>query len=78
VGACTAPIILNLGTRWSRVFNLTPRPIYPEESTPVPTDQEIGRREKSLAPAWNRTPDRPAHKSVTTPTYAIPALKMLT
>jgi len=42
VGACIAPLILNLGTRWRRVFNLTPRPLYPEERIPVPTEQETG------------------------------------
>ena len=84
VGACITPLILDLGTRWRCVVNLTSRPLYPEESTPVPTEQETGwapviwtlcRKEKSLAPARNRTPDRPVHKSVTIPTYAMPALR---
>jgi hypothetical protein len=31
----TAPLILNLDTRWGRVVSLTPRPLYPGERTPV-------------------------------------------
>ena len=27
-----APLILNLGTRWRRVVNFTPRPLYPRET----------------------------------------------
>jgi len=39
---CIAPLILNLGTRWRRAVNLTPRPLYPEESSPVPNELETG------------------------------------
>jgi hypothetical protein len=63
----TAPLILNLGTRWKRGVSSTPRPLYPRGKSPrVPIGQEAGwtpervwtpwKREKSLASAGNRTP----------------------
>ena len=38
----TAPPILNLGTKWKRVTNFTPRPLYPRTRTAVTTDEEGG------------------------------------
>jgi hypothetical protein len=35
----TAPLILNISTRWP-VVNFTRRPFYPRESSPVPIEQE--------------------------------------
>jgi hypothetical protein len=32
----TPPLILNLGTRWRRVVNFTPRPLYLRKRIPVP------------------------------------------
>jgi hypothetical protein len=32
----------NLGTRWGWVVNSTPRPLYPQETNPVPTVYEAG------------------------------------
>jgi hypothetical protein len=34
------PLVLNLGTRWRRVVNFTPRQLYPRKRTPVPIEQE--------------------------------------
>jgi hypothetical protein len=31
-----APLILNLGVRWSWMLNITLRPFYPKEGTPLP------------------------------------------
>ena len=31
-----APLILNLGPRWRTMINVTPRPLYPLERTPLP------------------------------------------
>jgi hypothetical protein len=46
--------ILNLDTRWGWLVNTTLRPLYREETTPVPTEEEDGwifwRREKTLSP----------------------------
>ena len=36
-----APLILNLGTRWRRMVNFTPRLLYPRERTPVPTEGSV-------------------------------------
>jgi hypothetical protein len=70
-----APPILNLGVRWRCVVNIMPRPLYPREITPVPTEQKaerapelvetFWRREKSLAPTEFRTPDRQARSRIT-------------
>jgi hypothetical protein len=37
-----ATLTVNLGTRRRWVVNLTPRPLYPQERTPVPTEQKTG------------------------------------
>jgi hypothetical protein len=37
-----APFILNLDARWRRVINITPRPLYPHDRTPVPTGRRLG------------------------------------
>jgi len=34
-GIYISPLILNLGTRWRRVFNFTPRPLYSRETDHV-------------------------------------------
>jgi hypothetical protein len=37
--------IFNLGTTWEWVVNYTPRPLYPQEGTPVSTEQDaVGPR----------------------------------
>jgi len=48
-------------------INATPRPLYPRERDPVPTEQETGRAtgpvwtgEENLATTGIRSPDRPA------------------
>ena len=58
---------LNLGARQGRVFNATPRPLYPQESDQVPIVQEAGSAPVSvwtgaenLTPTDIRSPDRPA------------------
>jgi hypothetical protein len=38
----TTTLILNLDTRWRYVAKFTPRPLYPGERTPVPTEHEAG------------------------------------
>ena len=61
-----APLILKLGARWRSVVSLPPGPLYSRrKSPPVHTEQEadwapepvwtIGRSDKSLASAGNRT-----------------------
>jgi hypothetical protein len=43
------------------VINITPRLLQPREESPMPFVWERGWRwEKSLSPAWIRTPERPA------------------
>jgi hypothetical protein len=37
-----APLILNLGTRWRWVFNLSPRPFYPEKESRYPSNRRLG------------------------------------
>jgi hypothetical protein len=32
---CVAPLILNLGRKWWRMINATPRPLYPRDGTSV-------------------------------------------
>jgi hypothetical protein len=53
--------ILGLGTRWKWVISFTPLPLYPRGNNPqYPLDRRLGgprNREKSFAPAGNRTPD---------------------
>jgi len=34
----TRPVILNFGTRWWGVINITPQLFYPWETTTVPTE----------------------------------------
>jgi len=61
----TAPIFLCLGTKRKWVVNCRPQPLYPQERTPIPFEQEDGRapvpvwtywrREKLLAPSRVRT-----------------------
>jgi hypothetical protein len=36
------PFILNLGTGWRCVVNITPLLVYPRKITPVPSEYEIG------------------------------------
>jgi hypothetical protein len=65
----TVPLIRNLGTIW-RWVNFTPRPLYPQEKTPVPIEQKAGRAPESvwavlenrkyLAAAGIRTPNSPS------------------
>ena len=66
---------LNFGPAERRVVNITPRPLCPQERTPIPTELDagwapqlvwtFGRREKSVAPNGTRTPDRPVRNLVT-------------
>jgi hypothetical protein len=66
---------LNLGPAERQVVNITPRPLCPQERTPIPTELEagwapelvwtFGRREKSVVPKGFRTPDRPVRNLVT-------------
>jgi len=37
----TEQLILNLGTRWRCMVNLTPQPLYHREGSPVPIAKEI-------------------------------------
>ena len=72
----TAPLSLNLGTRWRWVANL---PLYSRARTPVPTKQEAGlvpepvstlsKTEISFNRVGNRTLDRPAYSLFTTMSY---------
>ena len=65
-----APLILNLGIRWSLVVSITLRPLYSREGTPLPIEQEAGwatrpfwtfwPRGKLLVRNGTRTPDRAA------------------
>ena len=65
----TAPLILNLGTRWWSVVNIAIRSLYPQQIRPVPIEWAVGwapepiwtfrRTGKSLASAGIRTTDRP-------------------
>jgi hypothetical protein len=58
----------NLGARWERVFNATPRPLYPTEREPVTIVQQTGwvsvqvwtGAENLAPPTGNRFPDHPA------------------
>jgi hypothetical protein len=71
-----APPILNLGTRWSPVINFMPRPLHPRERTPGTHWMRgppqlvwtLWRKDRSLAPASNQTPDLPPSSLVTTVT----------
>jgi hypothetical protein len=61
----------NLGARWGWVVNAMLRPLYPREESRYPLYRRIGgphgrswwalAKRKSLSPAGDRTPDRPAH-----------------
>jgi hypothetical protein len=65
----TVLITLNLRTRWRGMVNITPRPLYPREIDPVPTEDEpawipelvwpFRRREKSVVPAGIQNAVRP-------------------
>jgi hypothetical protein len=39
----TAPLILNLGTRWRWVVNFTPRPLYPRKEHWYPLHKRLSR-----------------------------------
>ena len=41
-GSRCIALLFNLGARWRRVVNATPRPLYPREIEPVPIVQEVG------------------------------------
>lgn len=74
----TAPLIPNLDTVSSWVFNFTLRPLYSWGKKLIPIQQEAGwaqktvwtfkGREKSLARTGIRAPERPASSRITTPT----------
>jgi len=67
-----APLILNLGTTWRRVVDLTPRPLLPWKRISVRIGYEAGwatelvwtfwRKEKLPVPAGIETPDRPVRR----------------
>jgi hypothetical protein len=72
ISRCTAPLTLNLNPVWSWVVNITPWCTYLWKRTLVPTWQEAGgkvwtfwKREKSLVPSRNQTPDCPVNSLVT-------------
>jgi hypothetical protein len=48
----TAPLFRNFGSRWRLrwLVNITPRPLYTRERTPLPAEQEAGR---VPAPIWS-------------------------
>ena len=70
-----APLIRNLGDRWSWVVNIVVPPLYSRERASVKVEQEGLGRKKSLSPTGSRTPDRPAQSTVTTYT-ALPRLQL--
>jgi hypothetical protein len=39
---CITPLILNFGTKWRQVVNITPQSLHPQERTPVPTVAKTG------------------------------------
>jgi hypothetical protein len=47
-----APLIFNIGARWRWVVSITPRPLWPWEGSPVPTEQEAGWSQKPLWMVW--------------------------
>ena len=49
-----APPILNLGTKWEWVDNFTPRPLYPQERTRVPTEQDAVWAPEPVWTIWRR------------------------
>jgi hypothetical protein len=69
-----APLILNHDTTWRWVANLTFRPLYPRERTPVSIEQEAGwdtepvwtirKIYKDLSPTGIKTPDLPVRNLV--------------
>ena len=78
----TAPLMLNLGTRWKWEVNITPRSLYPWEITQVPTKQEnvwasesiwmFGRRttcpcRDSRPEWWNPYPSRQTDCAIPAP-----------
>jgi hypothetical protein len=67
-----APLILNLGTRWRSVVNLTPQPLYPGERAPSTHQYEgwlspYGCSVKSLNTTQIRTLGHPGHRKTTIP-----------
>jgi len=44
----TAALILNLGARWRGVDNITLRPLYPQEITPIPIQEEAKWEKKPV------------------------------
>jgi len=69
---CTgiAILILNLCNGWRWVV-VRSRLLYPQQITPIPIEYKARWAQsqlKSLVPAGNRTPDRPARNLVTIPT----------
>lgn len=75
----TAPLILNLGTRWRRVVSFMQQSLYPWRKNPQhPQNRRLcgpqsqsGRfveDKNSLAPAGNRSPNHPARSLITIPT----------
>jgi hypothetical protein len=77
------PLILNLGTKWGWVVDLTPRPLYQrgKSSRSLPDRSWVGPKAglDVLEKWWNfafaeiRTLDHPASSIVTAMNYAIPA-----
>ena len=57
---CITPLILNLGTGWMWVVNITRPPLYPQDGTPVPTVKGAGwavgtvsKGAENLVPHWD-------------------------
>ena len=42
MGVGIAPLIPNLGSRWSSVFHFTPRPLHPQERVPYLLNGRLG------------------------------------
>ena len=73
--------MLNLGMRWGRLGNATPRPLYPMLDDPVPIVQDRGWDPRQLymgtknpAPIRVRTPHRPARSCRYTDYPTLPPL----
>jgi len=64
----SAPFIRNVGANWTRVVNITPRTLYPQEATLGGVQELVSafRREKNiLASAGMKTADSPGRRVVT-------------
>jgi hypothetical protein len=51
-GRNVAPFILNLGTWWQWVVNITPWPLYPRERNPIPIEKEASWAQQPIWTVW--------------------------